>query len=639
MYSRPVALLAHSDCRHITSAVTPEDIFEAMCGISAIVAVDADAHRAAIDRMVKALAHRGPDADGVMAMSGCVLGHARLSIIDLSTGAQPMASASERYCITFNGEIYNYRELREELLERGHRFNTHSDTDVIMAAYAEWGARCLDRFRGMFAFAIWDTETRRLFAARDLFGEKPLFYARTPDGKLLLASELKSLLAAGMLVPRLSLEAVDAFLAFGYVPPDRTIYENVETLPPGHYLEWGDGKVSVNRYWHPQFDPQPISFDDAGERLRELLGQAIRRQMVADVPVGAFLSGGHDSSTVVALMQRQTNLPVKTFSVGFGEYINELPYARLVADMYRTEHHEIDLGEPTVGPLLERMAEVYDEPFRDPSHVPTYLISEYARKYVKVVLSGDGADELFGGYAWYPLLATSTEVSRSWLIWVVLRSASRMMGNRLRTLNRYSHAMGIALRRPDHWERYIGEVTIDADCRRRWWGGRASAVRSYFPGEYYRPGSNASGMNQIFHFDMKSFLPGDILVKVDRAAMAHGLETRAPFLDRDLVEFTLALPSSLKVSGSDTKILFKHALKQYWPEQLHKRGKQGFAAPYQSWLGFPDVRQLVERVFARGSRLRTLLPGIDEAQALQRNYETWNLLTLGLWLERHEGHV
>ncbi|HLF22837.1 MAG TPA: asparagine synthase (glutamine-hydrolyzing), partial [Burkholderiales bacterium] len=349
--------------------------------------------------MVGALRHRGPDARGVMRLPGCQLGHTRLSIIDLASGAQPMRDESGRYAITFNGEIYNYREMRDELAALGHRFNTQSDTEVIMRAFAEWGESCLRRFRGMYAFAIWDDREQQLFAARDRFGEKPLYYARMPDGTLLLASEIRSLLASGLLVPRLSLEAVDAFLAFGYVPPDRTVYQNVQTLPPGHCLHWKGGELTVKRYWYPQFNPQPISLDDAAERMRELLAQAVRRQMVADVPVGAFLSGGHDSSTVVALMQQHTKVPVKTFSVGFGSYINELPYARSVAAMYGTEHHEIDLGAPAVGPMLERMAAVYDEPFRDPSHIPTYLISEYARKYVKVVLTGDGADELFGGYA------------------------------------------------------------------------------------------------------------------------------------------------------------------------------------------------------------------------------------------------
>jgi asparagine synthase (glutamine-hydrolysing) len=571
----------------------------------------------------------------VLNLGECQLGHTRLSIIDLEGGVQPMKDVSGRYAITFNGEIYNYQELREELLKKGYRFNTHSDTEVIMSAYAEWGARCLDRFRGMFAFAIWDTEKRTLFAGRDLFGEKPLYYAMAPSGPLLIASEIKALLASGLVIPHLDVMSVDAFLAFGYVPPDRTIYENVHTLPPGHYLEWDDHGVRTARYWHARFDTQQITVDDAAVRMRELLQQAVQRQMVADVPVGAFLSGGHDSSTIVALMQKLTSQPVKTFSVGFGEYINELPYARAVAELYQTEHHDIDLGTPPVAQLLQTMADVYDEPFRDPSHIPTYLISQYARQNVKVVLTGDGADELFGGYAWYPVLAKSTEVSPSWLVWLVLRSVSRLVGNRIRSLDRYSQAIGMVQRTPNTWSRYIKKVSVGNGTRRSWWAEQSKAPSSYFPGEYYRPPAGTTGMDEVLHFDLMSFLPGDILVKVDRAAMAHGLETRAPFLDRDLVEFSLSLPSVLKVKDGETKVLFKHALKQYWPSILHKRGKQGFAAPFQAWLEFPEVRMLSQRVFADGSKLRELLPGVRSEQQHVRNYETWNLLTLGLWLERH----
>ena len=487
----------------------------------------------------------------------------------------------------------------------------------------------------MFAFAVWDAQEKRLFAARDLFGEKPLYYATIPDGGLLLASEIRALLASGKVAPVLDLQSVDAFLAFGYVPPDRTIYKNVQTLPPGHFLDWDGKTLCVERYWLPRFAPHAIGLDDAAERLRELLQQAVRRQMVADVPVGAFLSGGHDSSTIVALMQQETRQPVKTFSVGFGEYINELPYARAVADLYRTEHHEIDLGAPPVTELLERMVGVYDEPFRDPSHIPTYLIAEYARRYVKVVLSGDGADELFGGYAWYPLMAKSTEVSATWLKWFILRSVSRLIGNRAAALHRNSSAMGLALRCPQTWERYVGQLTIDSETRRRWWGRSSAEAGLYFPGKYYRPPAEVAGMNEALHFDLLSFLPGDILVKVDRAAMAHGLETRTPFLDRDLVEFALSLPSTLKVRDGETKVLFKQALSRYWPPVLRTRGKQGFAAPFQAWLGFPEIKALLHRVFADGSRLRELLPGVHLEQQHARNYETWNLLTLGLWLEQH----
>jgi len=606
-----------------------------MCGISGIIGIKSKDDTKAVERMVAALAHRGPDGHGVLNLGECQLGHTRLSIIDLEGGVQPMKDVSGRYAITFNGEIYNYQELREELLKKGYRFNTHSDTEVIMSAYAEWGARCLDRFRGMFAFAIWDTEKRTLFAGRDLFGEKPLYYAMAPMGPLLIASEIKALLASGLVIPHLDAMSVDAFLAFGYVPPDRTIYENVHTLPPGHYLEWDDHGVRTARYWHARFDTQQITVDDAAVRLRELLQQAVQRQMVADVPVGAFLSGGHDSSTIVALMQQLTSQPVKTFSVGFGEYINELPYARAVAELYQTEHHDIDLGTPPVAQLLQTMAEVYDEPFRDPSHIPTYLISQYARQNVKVVLTGDGADELFGGYAWYPVLAKSTEVSPSWLVWLVLRSISRLVGNRIRSLDRYSQAIGMVQRTPDTWSRYIKKVSVGNGTRRSWWAEQSKAPSSYFPGEYYRPPAGTTGMDEVLHFDLMSFLPGDILVKVDRAAMAHGLETRAPFLDRDLVEFSLSLPSVLKVKDGETKVLFKHALKQYWPAMLHKRGKQGFAAPFQIWMEFPEIKALLQRIFADGSRLRELLPGVRSEQQHVRNYETWNLLTLGLWLERH----
>ena len=605
-----------------------------MCGICGIVSNRPSGDTSALERMVAALAHRGPDGHDILNLGECQLGHTRLSIIDLEGGAQPMKDVSGRYSITFNGEIYNYRELRADLEKRGRVFATRSDTEVILNALAEWGSRCVDRFRGMFAFAVWDAQEKRLFAARDLFGEKPLYYASTPAGSLLLASEIRALLASGEIAPMLDLQSVDAFLAFGYVPPDRTIYKNVQTLPPGHFLEWDGKMLRVERYWYPHFAPQTIGLDDAAERLRDLLQQAVRRQMVADVPVGAFLSGGHDSSTIVALMQGQVSHPVKTFSVGFGEYINELPYARAVAELYKTEHHEIDLGAPPVAPFLERMAEVYDEPFRDPSNIPTFLISKYARENVKVVLTGDGADELFGGYAWYPLMADSTDISPSWLVWVVLRSASRFVGNRVRRLDRYSHAMGIALRTAQPWQRYIKELTIDSDTRRSWWGEQDTENTSYFPGEYYRPPADTTGMNEVLHFDLMSFLPGDILVKVDRASMAHGLETRAPFLDRDLVEFALSLPSALKVKDGETKVLFKQALSRYWPPALRTRGKQGFAAPFQVWLGFPEVKTLLQRIFAEGSRLRELLPGVRPEQQHARNYQTWNLLTLGLWLER-----
>ena len=608
-----------------------------MCGI-ALICGNRGVTDNTIVRMVHAIRHRGPDAQTYQRLDGCHLGHARLSIIDLENGAQPMPDMHGRRWIVFNGEIYNYRELRAELDRLGYRFATHSDTEVILAAYDQWGSACLDRLRGMYAFAIWDVTARELFAARDIFGEKPLYYA-TSGANLVIGSEIKAILASGLVSRELSRTGVDGYLALGYVPPDRTVYEQVQTLPPGHYLEWNGRTVRVARYWAPHARPITITADDAGEELRRLLRQAVQRQMVADVPVGAFLSGGHDSSAVVALMRELRSGPLQTFSVGFGEHVNELPYARQAATRYETEHHELDLSEPPVADLLERMAEVYDEPFMDPSHVPTYVLSEFARRRVKVALTGDGADELYGGYAWYPLVALSTAVPASAVAWFVLRATSRLLSDRYRTLSTYSRAMGMAVRWPDAWQRYIRyrEVFSGAQRRELWAGGDVGVTP--FPNAFFQPGDDVTGFNRALHFDLAAFLPGDILVKVDRASMAHGLETRAPFLDRELVEFALSLPSTLKVDERQTKILFKQALAQLWPDAIRSRPKQGFAGPFVPWLQRADVQRLVRRTFAVGSPLLRLLPGLNERRVRMSPNWTWSLLTLGLWLERHQTEI
>jgi asparagine synthase (glutamine-hydrolysing) len=549
-----------------------------------------------------------------------------------------MADSTGRYWITFNGEIYNYLELREELLKHGAEFRTRSDTEVVIQAYARWGAAALDRFRGMFAFAIWDSAERVLFAGRDLFGEKPLYYATSPGGGLAIASEIKALLASGQVASELDLPAVDAYLALGYVPPATSIYRAIRPLPPGHWLRWQNGQIVTHRYWEPRLETHAIDLDDAAEILRTLLRQAVQRQMVADVPVGAFLSGGLDSTSIVALMQGRNPQPVKTFSVGFGDDINELPYARAVARRYVTEHHEVDLGAPPVASLLERMSEVYDEPFADSSSIPTYLMSQFAQKYVKVVLTGDGGDELFGGYGWYPMLALSQQVNGSRAEWMVLRAMSRAIRERGRALYRRSVAVGLSARWPDMWLRAaMNQVYISGRRRRALWGGRAASMSPFDIEHGDAAGPEVQGLNRAFYFDLSTYLPGDILVKVDRASMAHGLETRAPFLDRDLAEFALSLPACLKVdTGGRTKIVLRQACEQFWPDEVRSREKHGFGAPYRRWLERPDVRALAARTFRAGGPLRALLPGLS-ASAPAATYETWTLLTLGLWLERRPG--
>ena len=602
-----------------------------MCGIACIAG---GGPLTSIEAMARSVRHRGPDALSTRAFDRAALGHVRLSIIDLSTGDQPMSDSSGRYWISYNGEIYNYRELRRELAAIGCELRTHSDTEVVVTAWREWGPACLDRFRGMFAFAIWDEAEQTLYAARDLFGEKPLYYAAGADGSLVAASELKALLASGAVTPRLDPVSVDAFLALGWVPPDRTIYEGVSTLPPAHFLTFRNGRVETTRYWSPRFESRPISMSDAAERVRQLLDQAVERQMVADVPVGAFLSGGLDSSTIVALMQQHSPVPVKTFSVGFGSLINELPYARLVAERYRTEHHEIDLATPEVAPLVERMSEVYDEPFADTSHVPTYLVSEFARRHVKVVLSGDGGDELFGGYGWHVLMARAAGVTSSFALWVVARVASKLLRDRHAGLHRHSMALGYAARWPDPWLAGLhSHIVTSPAARRRLWG---RPVTSWFPADEARPPAAVSGLDRAFHFDVTHYLPGDILVKVDRAAMAHGLETRAPFLDRDLAELALSLPASLKVDETRGKLVLREACERYWPEELRSRGKQGFGSPIAVWLQQPAMAALARRVTGRGSKLRELLRGPLDGALRRPDYRAWILITLGVWLERHE---
>lgn len=562
------------------------------------------------------------------------MGHSRLRVIDPDTGDQPMSDASGRYWIVYNGELYNYRELRRELA--GYPFRTRSDTEVLLAAWLRWGQDCLDHFRGMFAFALWDTQEKALFAARDLFGEKPLYYARERGGALLIASELKGLLASGHVDPVLDIEAVDAYLALGFIPPDRTVYRNVHTLPPAHRLFFDERGLRVERYWQPRLAPESITLPAAAERLRELVVQAVQRQLVADVPVGAFLSGGLDSSTLVAVMAEKNARHVKTFSVGFGRDINELPYARAVAERWATDHHDVDLGEPDVADQLERMAGIYDEPFADTSNIPTYLIAGYARQYVKVVLTGDGADELLGGYERYIPLARSIGLEASRWQWWVCRLLARVVARRGSRFDSLSRAMGLAARWSDPWDRALASHThLRPALRQTFWADRHQVAEPERTFGAFRPDDSTQGLDRAFHFDLTCYLPGDILVKVDRAAMAHGLETRAPFLDRDLVEFLLTVPGGLKVGDDRTKIVLRRAFETSWPAIVRSRGKQGFGSPIGRWRRRPDVRALAADVFAPRGRLRQLLPGLGNPDRCRNLYGWWILLVLGLWLEKN----
>jgi asparagine synthase (glutamine-hydrolysing) len=602
-----------------------------MCGIAVILpGSDLPVPPFAIDRMTAALRHRGPDAQNVLRLPGCHLGHTRLSIIDPANGAQPMTDPTGRFTVVFNGEIYNHPELRRELERDGVAFLTRCDTEVLLLGYAHWGREVLRRLNGQFAFAVWDAKVRSLFAARDRFGEKPLYRARTPAGHLLLASEIKSILASELLRPRLDLTSADAYLGLFYVPPDRSVYENVHPLPPAHAAAFrADGSREQWRYWEPRYSiHQDVGDEEATTHVRALLEKAVERQTVADVPVGAFLSGGLDSTTIVALMSGRGAAPVTTFSVGFDDLIDELPFARDVATAYGTDHHELRM-RIDVASMLGRMTDTYDEPFGDSSNIPTFLVSEYARSAVKVVLSGDGGDEIFGGYDGYRPL---------------LDDAEHMSGARV-------------------WERHLTTSTGALFDRSPLWGPRRPSAAGFALRGSHSPPPNTTGMDGATAFDLSCYLPGDILPKVDRAAMAHGLETRSPFLDVDLAEFVVGLPWQLRFSrngraslpasrghaappthgsagaspsrDAGLKHLLRRSCRDLWPESVRSRGKQGFGAPVRHWLQQPAVAALWDRVTRVNSPLTFLLPGLANVIPDLRPQRKWTLLCLGLWLERN----
>jgi asparagine synthase (glutamine-hydrolysing) len=616
-----------------------------MCGIVGFVdpnaggALDAGATLA---RMNDAIVHRGPDDDGTFVDDGVALGMRRLSIIDLAGGRQPIATEDGRFTIVFNGEIYNFRELRAELESRGHRFRTKSDTEVILRAYAEYGEECVDRLRGMFAFAVWDARERSLFVARDRVGIKPLYYARVPGG-LVFGSEMKSLVEHPGVGRALDPRAVDAYLTLGYVPDPLAIFEGVEKLPPGHRMTFRDGTLSVSRYWDFEYEPveaRPV--DDYLDELRALLEEAVRIRMIAEVPLGAFLSGGIDSSTVVGMMARNSSRPVKTFSIGFREdSYDELKYARVTAERFGTEHHEF-VVTPDICRVVDELVWHFDEPFADSSAIPTYMVSKLAREHVTVALSGDGGDELFAGYTRYA-------IDRRRSGFASLPSALR--GRVMRPLAaRLPHgAFGrnfvynVSL---DPLDRYLDSVSTFSSLQRRslytpafeerLGGGPrvVDAARRFAD----RVGTG-DALDRLLYLDSKTYLPGDILTKVDRMSMAVSLEARVPLLDHKLVEFVVRIPSALKLRDGETKHVFKRAVRGLVPDEILDRPKQGFGVPIAEWLNAElrdDIRDTLTDATARSRGVVDpayvdLL--LDEHSRKRRDHSTqlWTLFMLERW--------
>lgn len=625
-----------------------------MCGICGILRLDGGpADGLLLDRMNDTLAHRGPDGAGTYSDGPIALGHRRLSIIDLSTGDQPMTTADGDLTVVFNGEIYNYQELRAELSAKGHVFRTSSDTESILHGYREWGAACVERLRGMFAFGLWDRRRRRLVLARDRLGKKPLYYHHGKD-RFLFASELKAILQ-DVTVPRdMDPQSLDLYLSFGYVPSPRSIHSRVNKLPPAHVAVLDEQGLVMRRYWRLRMsgenEPRP-SFEAASEQLAAIFDEAVRLRLMSDVPLGAFLSGGVDSSAVVASMAlADPGRPVRTAAIGFSERAyDELDHARIVAERYGTDHSEFTV-EADAADIARRLVRHFDEPFADSSAIPTYHVSRMAREKVTVALSGDGGDEVFAGYARrYGMVRLEDRLRNALpaaLRHGLLRPLGRMypragalprplrlkhfFGNLGRDLpEAYARDMSFYFKPEDKARLYTRDLArlVDAD-----------AARSYL-GKFFAECEGCDAVSRVQYVDMMTYMTEDILVKVDRMSMAVSLEVRSPLLDHGLLEFAASLPADFKLRGATSKAVFKHMNAGRLSPELLTRRKQGFRLPISEWLR-GDLRQLCEEaVFSPSSDLsayldlrhaRKLLSAHVQGREDNAN-QLWALTMLGLW--------
>ena len=572
-----------------------------MCGIAGIFHYETvkpvDPKR--VERMTDAIAHRGPDGSGVWTAPGIGLGHRRLSIIDLAGSPQPMHSADERAVIVFNGEIYNYRELRRELEQGGAVFRTDGDTEVILAAWQKWGPDCLRRFDGMFAFALYDCTARKLFLARDRFGVKPLYLARLEGGALAFASELKGLLANPLLRRTIDPLAIEDYMTWGYVPDHRSILQGVEKLPAGHFmlLEHGRQPGPPRQWWDISFEGREKGrTEDLSAQLLHLMREGVTSRMVADVPLGAFLSGGVDSSSVVALMSEASPAPVTSCSIGFDvASVDETQYARQVAGLFDTDHHERIVSADQFGEI-DRIAAIFDEPFADASALPTLRVCELAREHVTVALSGDGADEAFAGYR-RQLFHAREEQARSVLPAALRQPVFGALGRiwpkadwAPRPLRAKSTFLSLAENGEAGYARALS--ILSPEQRQRLYGATLLRERGDYRAEQpfeklMREAPARSGLDRAQYADLKFWLPGDILTKTDRTSMAVGLEAREPLLDHRLVEFGARLSHRQRLRGTTGKWLVKHTMQRYLPDDILYRSKQGFVTPVSQWLRGP----------------------------------------------------
>lgn len=623
-----------------------------MCGLAGFLRTattpNRDSHQAWSEAMGQAIVHRGPDAGATWLDESVALVHRRLSILDLSdAGIQPMVSHSGRYVIAFNGEIYNFQELRNNLSRQGQSFRTGTDTEVLLTLYELEGPSCLERLNGMFAFAIWDRVAQKLFLARDRLGKKPLYYYEA-DGQFAFASEIKALLPVPFVRTEIRYDAVRDFFAYQYVPDPKTIYQNLHKVPPGHWLMADEQGSRLEQYWDVSFGtPSTASVSELTDGLYNLIDDAVRLRMVSDVPLGAFLSGGVDSSAVVGLMAKHADRPVTTCSIGFdSERFDEVIWAKKVANQFQTDHHEFTVKDSVTDGLSD-IARYFDEPFADPSFVPTYFVSQLARQKVTVALAGDGGDENFAGYSKYATDQTENRLRELFppaLRRHVFPSLAKVAGhigvgpfqkaqtlmNTLSVDSARAFYLTNCFFRPALWdELVIGDLrkeTLDYD---------PATVTV----EHYRKADTDDHLSKILYTDLKTYLPGDILVKVDRMSMANSLETRAPLLDFRVVEYAAAIPSALKLHGKDKKHILKNAFNGMLSRDILYRKKMGFSVPLAQWLR-EEIRPLASQVFESDAGGLAHCFDMNRVRQLWAKHlngdsrytqELWSMLAFELW--------
>lgn len=610
-----------------------------MCGISGIYNLNKElVDSLVLGRMVDSLKHRGPDDSGIYLDQNVGLGHARLSIIDLSlSGHQPMHNKEEDLIIVYNGEVYNFKEIRKSLESLGYKFNSKTDTEVILYAYQEWGEGCLAKMNGMFAFAIFDKKKRKLFLARDRMGEKPLYYY-FDNNKFIFASEIKAILENHTIKRILEPQGVVNYFTFGHsIAPD-TIYQGIKKLLPGHYLIVENDQIKIKEYWALFVDG---SKEDRGleyykKEIGRIFDNSVKDRLVSDVPLGAFLSGGVDSSSVVAMMARNGAYPIKTFSVGFnvpGQEFNELADAKIVSNYFKTDHHEIVLSENDLVGAVDKLVYHFDEPFGDAANLPVFLMSQFAKKYVTVALTGEGGDEIFGGYRRYFI-----EKNREKLLFSGLSFGSRLFDDYLGFLPGFRKTKKFAksfliqndLFRYADWLTYFSKDMREELFGSGFVGKNENALKMYE--QYFSNCKSPDLVDKIMYLDQAILLPDAYLEKVDKASMAFGLETRAPILDYHLVELANSIPSKYKIKGFNGKVIFKEAMKEFLPKEILKKKKHGFAVPTNAWFRGKLKNYMFDIIFDKRTRER----GYFNFECIEKIYKSYQIdnqpLDSQLWM-------